>query len=187
MGITSQVAGQSLFALPQWYAVRTRSNFEKTIAAELILKGVESYLPATREVHKWTQRKKIVDVPLFPGYVFARFVDTPEDRVRVLRTQGAVRILGSGMQIEPVSGLELDSIRRLLESAVPFVRHPFLREGSWVRVKRGPLADLEGLFVRAKGPGRLLLSVTMLSQSVATEIDACDVEVIRPPAGHICR
>ena len=184
MGITSQAdAAVSVFALPQWYAVRTRSNFEKTIAAELVRKGLDSYLPTLREVHQWSQRKKILDLPLFPGYVFARFVDTPEQRVRVLRTQGAVRILGSSAQIEPVPDFELEAVRRLLESAVPCLRHPFLREGDWVRVKRGPLTDLEGLFVRAKGPGRLLLSISMLSQSVATEIDAHDVEVLRPPAG----
>ncbi len=163
-----------------WYAVYTRSNFEKRVAANLAAKGVESYLPVVQQLHQWKDRKKMVDLPVFPGYVFVRFRDTATTRLGVLRTAGTVRILGQEDRIEPVPEWEIESIRRLLKANVPCFAHPFLREGAWVRVKRGPLKDLEGLLVRVKSKTRLVLSVALLSQSVATEIDVSDVEVIRP-------
>jgi len=167
--------------IPRWYAVYTRSNFEKTLAADLTAKGIEAYLPAVREVHRWKDRRKEVDVPIFPGYVFVRIPDSVPVRLQVVRCMGAVRILGNGPEIEPVPEIEIESVRRLLLSKAPFFSHPFLREGAWVRVKHGPLEGVEGLLVRVKSSSRLVLSVQMLSQSVATEIDSGDVEVLRPP------
>ena len=165
---------------PFWYAVYTRSNFEKKVAAELAAKRIEHYLPLVEQVHQWKDRKKVVEAPVFPGYVFARFVDTNRARLDVLRSSGSVRILGQAERIEPIPEMEIESIRRVLKANVPCFAHPFLREGAWVRVKRGPLKDIEGLLVRVKSRTRLVLSVTLLSQSVATEIDIMDVEVLRP-------
>jgi transcription antitermination factor NusG len=109
-----------------------------------------------------------------------RLRDHHSIRLEVLRTAGSVRILGQGDRIEPVPEAEIESIRRLLKARVPCFAHPFLKEGAWVRVKSGPLRDVEGLLVRLKSKTRLVLSVALLSQSVATEIDVADVEVLRP-------
>lgn len=155
------------------------------MAAELAGRGVESYLPLFREVHRWKDRKKLVELPVFPGYVFARFTNTNEYRLRVLKALGVVRILGPGERIEPVPDAEIDSVQRLLSSGVAAFSHPFLREGAWVRVKHGPLTGVEGLLVRVKNQTRLVLSVNLLSQSVATEIDVSDVAVVRPPAAPL--
>ena len=167
-------------SLSRWYAVYTRSNFEKRVAKELGLKLIESYLPVVEQLHQWKDRKKMVEVPVFPGYVFARFRDSNRTRLDVLRTPGTVRILGQGDHIEPVPEVEIESIQRLLKADVCCFTHPFLRQGAWVRVKRGALKDVEGLLVRVKSKTRLVLSISLLSQSVATEIDISDVEVIRP-------
>jgi transcription antitermination factor NusG len=167
---------------PRWYAVHTRSKCEQSVAGELVAKGVECYLPAMRSMHRWKDRKKEISVPLFPGYVFTRIADNSPSRLQVLRTSGTVRILGFGTEIEPVPDFEIESIKRLLESPAACFAHPFLREGSWVRVNHGPLEGVEGLLTRIKNSSRLVLSVQMLAQSVATEIDAADVEVIKPGA-----
>ena len=182
---------------PSWYAVYTRSNFEKRVTTELTARGLENYLPLVEKVHQWNDRKKVVQLPVFPGYVFARFADNGKNRLEVLRTAGTVRILGHGDRVEPVPQSEIESIRRLLKGNVPFFAHPFLREGAWVRVKRGPLKDLEGLLLRVKSKTRLVVSISILSQSVATETDIGDVEVIRrePPGSrydqwasrHLCK
>ena len=169
---------------PRWYAVHTRSKCEQSVSSELTAKGVECYLPATRNIHRWKDRKKEISTPLFPGYVFTRIVDDSASRLQVLRTSGTARILGLGTEIEPVPDFEIESIKRLLDSQATCLGHPFLREGSWVRVKYGPLEGLEGLLTRIKNSSRLVLSVEMLAQSVATEIDAADVEVIRPGAAE---
>ena len=165
-----------------WYAVSTRSHFEPTVAADLSAKGIESYLPAVREVHQWKDRKKTVDVPLFPGYVFARFADTDQARLLVLRVRGAVRILGQNNAIEPIPDPQIEGVRHLLQSQRHFALHPFLCEGALVRVKAGPLKGVEGLLVRVKNESRLVLTVNVLSQSVSTEIDVNAVELLRPAA-----
>jgi transcription antitermination factor NusG len=171
-------------SVKNWFAVYTRSNFEKTVSAELSRKGLDVYLPAFRQVHQWRDRKRTIDVPVFPGYVFASMCDDEASRMKVVRTIGVVRILGQSGRLEPVPDEEIGSIQRLLKSDVPFLAYPFLREGAWVRVKRGPLQDLEGILVRVKSQNRLVLSIYLLSQSVATEIDVSDVEVVSEPAQH---
>jgi transcription antitermination factor NusG len=150
------------------------------VAAELTARRIENFLPLVEEWHQWKDRKKLVELPVFPGYVFARFADTAKTRLAILCASGTVRILGQEGRIEPVPDLEVESIRRLIKANVPYFAHPFLRQGAWVRVKRGALRDVEGLLVRVKNNTRLVLSITLLSQSVATEIDIRDVEVIRP-------
>lgn len=166
-----------------WYAVQTRSNFEKRIVAELTHKNLQPYCPMFQELHQWADRKKLVERPVFPGYVFARFVDSAATRLAIAKTAGTVRILGSGTSsdsaLEPVSDKEIEGIRRLLESGSPCEKYPYLHEGDIVRVKRGALKDLEGILVRIKNDARLVLSLELLSQSVATEVDVNDVEVVK--------
>jgi transcription antitermination factor NusG len=164
---------------PAWYAVHTRSNFEKRIVLDLERKGIQTFLPAFHEIHRWKDRKKEVEIPYFPGYVFARIEDIPEQRLAILRTIGTVRILGNGSEIEPIPNLEIDRLQRLVQSNLAACVHPLLKEGSQVRVKSGPLHGVEGLLVQFKNQNRLILSVNLLARSVATEIDLCDVELIR--------
>lgn len=164
-----------------WYAIQTRSRFEKAVRTELTSRGIENYLAEFTEVHQWKDRKKAVTMPLFPGYVFARFEAAEAARGEVLRTNGVVRILGTGSAMEPVPTTEIDSLRQLLLSGNQFYPYPFAREGSWIRVRRGPLTGVEGRLVQIKSQSRLVLSVDLLSRSVATEVDARDVEPAHDP------
>jgi transcription antitermination factor NusG len=165
----------------RWYAVHTRSNFEKRVSTELSAKGIETFVPSYQEVHQWKDRKQKVEVPLFAGYVFTRFADRAETRIAVLRTAGVARILGGVGTIEPVPDHEIEAVRSLLAANVSCYACPILREGAWVRVIRGALAGAEGLLVRIKSQTRLVVSVTLLSRSVAAEIDAGDVQPIQKP------
>lgn len=159
-----------------WYAVRTRSNFERRVATDLITRGLEIFLPSFREVHQWKDRKKIVEQPLFPGYLFTHMADSAEMRLAILKVPGAVQILGQGQSIEPVPDEQVEAVRAILAANVSCFAHPFLREGSRVRIRRGALKGIEGFLVRFKNQFRLVLSVELLSQSVATEVDIQDVE-----------
>ena len=161
-----------------WYAVHTRSNFEQRAAGELGSRGFDVYFPAYEEIHQWKDRKKTVAVPLFPGYVFVRFADSMGLRLRILHTAGVARILGNGGMIEAVPDEEIEAVKGLLRSNVPCHAHPFLREGARVRVKRGALKDLEGTLVRFKNRARLVISVALIAQSVAAEVDIRDVEPV---------
>lgn len=162
----------------EWFAVHTRSHFEPRVAAEFTEKGVEHYLPAHTSLHQWKDRRKEVSLPLFPGYLFCRIADTAAARLQVLRTMGVVRILGFGGKITPVSEVQINSIRCLLESGVPWSSYPYLHQGAAVRIKCGPLRGVEGILVRTKSNTRLVLSIELLCQSVSAEVDACEVEVL---------
>lgn len=170
-----------------WYAVRTRSNCEAKSRSILSEKGVETYLPTFREVHQWKDRKKVVEQPLFPGYLFVRIADCPQTRISVLSSDGVVGILGCGTSMEPVPESEMEAVRRMLEAGVGCRTNPLLQEGAWVRVKRGPLKNLEGLLVRVKNQMRLVVSITLLAQSVSTEIDASDVQFLRSTVQQLRR
>ena len=176
------------FPIPQvaelaaaWYAIQTRSRFEKAVRTELTSRGIENYLAEFTEVHQWKDRKKEVAMPLFPGYVFAHFRETEKARLEVLRTNGVVRILGVSAAIEPIPDGEIESIRQLLLSGKQCYPYPFVQEGAWIRVRRGPLTGVEGRLVQIKSQTRLILSINLLSRSVATEVDARDVEPARDP------
>jgi transcription antitermination factor NusG len=173
-----QIGANAWEAGPQWYALNTRSNFEKQIAAELKTKGIEHYLPAYDEVHQWKDRKKKITVPLFPGYLFARFLDEPHLRLKVLATAGVVRILGNGGGIEPVPEEQVEAVRAILNSRLPHFRDTLLSPGTRVRVMRGALAGLEGTLVRTKRQARLVITIPLLGQSIAAEVTAADVEAI---------
>lgn len=79
----------------RWYALHTRSRHEKRVAANLEEKGVTAFLPLVREVHAWSDRRKMVDVPVFPGYVFTRIVYGAEVRVLLLKTEGVASLVGA--------------------------------------------------------------------------------------------
>ena len=164
-----------------WYAIQTRSRFEKAVRTELTSRGIENYLAEFTEVHQWKDRKKEVAMPLFPGYVFAYFPESGKARLEVLRTNGVVRILGVSSAIEPIPDGEIESIRQLLLSGKECYPYPFAQEGAWIRVRRGPLTGVEGRLVQIKSQTRLVLSINLLSRSVATEVDARDVEPAREP------
>jgi len=163
---------------PRWYAIRSRSNFEKKIAIDLEGKGVEHFLPAYEEVHQWKDRKRTVSMPLFPGYLFARFVDEPGLRRKVLMTSGLVQILGNVAGPEPVPDRQIADVRALLDARLPCFAHPLLREGMRVRVVRGALAGMEGLLARVKNRSRLVISIPLLNQSVAAEVNTWDLETL---------
>ena len=162
-----------------WYAVLTRSRAEKPVAAELVSRGIECYLPLAKEVHAWSDRQQIVEAPLFPGYHFVRISNDTRERLSVLQAGSVARILGQGNQIEPVSDIEIDSIRQIIASGLSFERTSAWRAGEHVRVRRGPLRGVEGYFERLGKRGRLILNVELLARALRVEIDASDVQPAR--------
>jgi transcription antitermination factor NusG len=124
-------------------------------------------------LHQWKDRKKKIEVPLFSCYCFAQF--TWEDRFAVRRTPGIVQIVGNGAGPEPVTEDEIQAIKALMASALPYDAYPYLEEGMAVQVIRGPLEGVHGILLRKPKPFRLVISVNLIRQSAAVEIDADDV------------
>ena len=139
-------------------------------SSELSRRGIETWLPLCHVKHRWSDRTKIVDQPLFPGYLFSRFLMA--DRVRVLQSPGVKQIVGIGVTPAPISASEINNLRTLVDARPVLVPWPYLCAGQKVRVDRGPLAGVYGFVVRAEeGSLRIVVSVDLLQRSVAAEID----------------
>lgn len=163
------------FAL-RWYAVCIRSNHEKTAASQLKIRSIEHFLPLYESVRSWKDRRKRLDFPLFPGYMFVRI--PLQERMRVLLTPGVVRIVGFDSRPAPLPDAEIDALRNVLLHGAHSEPHPYLSIGRKVRITRGALEGLEGVLVRKKGRVRLVLSIHLIRQSAVIEVDSTNVEVI---------
>lgn len=157
----------------QWYALRTRSRHEKQVRDWLVKRGVERLLPALGRISQWKDRKQVIELPLFPGYCFAKFLW--QDRLSVLEIPGVVQIVGSGSFPEPIQDEEIDALKKLMVSTLSYDAHPYLREGMAVQVIRGPLEGARGVLIRKEKQYRLVIAVHLIQQAAAVEIDAADV------------
>jgi len=164
-----------------WYAVHTRHQHEKTAARILGNKGYEIFLPVYAARRKWQDRIKQVSLPLFPCYIFVR--EGLERWLQILTTPGVCSIVGCGGRPAAIPPSEIESVRRIVERTLCAEPHPFLRSGDMVRVKFGSLVGLEGILIRKRNLTRLVLSVGILGQSAAVDVDASSVELI--PAGSL--
>jgi transcription antitermination factor NusG len=156
--------------MPRWFAIRTSPRWELRASSELSRRGLQTYLPICRVKHTWSDRTKIIEQPLFPGYLFGRFLLA--DRVRVLQSPGVKQIVGIGASPSPISDTEIASLQTLVSADIPLEPWPYLPAGQRIRIDRGPLAGVEGFVVRAdQGALRIVVSVDLLQRSVAAEID----------------
>jgi transcription antitermination factor NusG len=155
--------------MPSWFALRVRPTQEKTIAANLSRGGFEEYVPLQRVRRRWSDRVKVLDTPLFPGYIFCRFAYA--DRLRVLNSPGVESIVAFGRTEVPVEDSEIAAIRALVESGRPLAHLPFLRIGQNVVIERGPLAGIRGVVLRDESAWRVVVSVEALDRSIAVEVD----------------
>jgi transcription antitermination factor NusG len=161
-----------------WFALQTRYRYEERIATELQAKGFESYLPTLRETHTWKDRRKVLDVPAFGGYLFARFEPSLHNRVRVLETSGVVKLLGNHGMPEPVSHAQIESLRLALQSGIPCSRQPYVEVGTSVRVCRGPLTGLEGRVLRMGNKLNVVVNVASVCQAIAVEVPIDDLQLV---------
>jgi transcription antitermination factor NusG len=159
-----------------WYALYTRHQHEKAVALSLEGKGFPVFLPLYNAVHRWKDRTKLLSLPLFPCYVFLRAGG--REWLPVLTTPGVHMVVSCSGLPTPIPEVEIDAIRRVVEDGGLVEPHPFLRTGDWVRIRSGPLADIEGILVRKKNRFRLVLSVEMLGKSASVEVDLASVERI---------
>jgi transcription antitermination factor NusG len=157
----------------RWYAAYTRSQHEKRVAQQLAERAIERYLPLYQAVHRWKDRRKRVDLPLFPGYVFVRI--HLQNRLEVLRVPSVVRLVGFNGAPTALPDGEVEHLRCALAEGLRAVPHPYLSAGSRVRVMNGPLEGMEGTVVRRKNRTRFILSFDVIMRSVAVEVDEIDL------------
>lgn len=158
-----------------WYALHTRTRHEKMVEQRLQERGVQTFLPLVTEIHRWSDRKKKVQLPLFNGYVFAKLARSRAERLRVLSIDGVFCVVGSGGEGTPIPEEQIQTVRAVLEGEMPWSGHPFLKVGQRVRVQGGALDGVEGILVDRCGDSTLVISVEAIQRSIAVRVQGYQV------------
>jgi transcription antitermination factor NusG len=178
---------------PQWFAAYTMPRHEKRVGEYLCQRAVEHFLPLYHVQRNWRDGSRVtVDLPVFPGYVFVRILR--RERVRVLEVPGVLKMVeGTGGKPAALPEAEIEALRAglHLRRAEP---HPLLTVGQRARIRSGALAGMEGVVLRKKNSLRVVLTMDMIMQSVAVEVDGSELEIVSsaperspasiPPALH---
>jgi transcription antitermination factor NusG len=151
-----------------WYVVRVRANAERKVAQILGNHDIDVFLPLQKRPSR-RRNLGLIETPLFPGYIFARF-----DRRRhlpVVSCPGVVNILCRGRVPEPVDSSEMFALQTVSHKARSLTPMAALPSGSKVRIAAGPLADVEAIVLRDNGRQRIVVSVSLLQRSVEAEVE----------------
>jgi transcription antitermination factor NusG len=178
MRLSIMEAGYHDAAMREWFAVQVWSGREQVSARHLRQRGYEVFLPCYSQRRRWSDRIKVVDRALFPGYMFCR-LDT-NVAGRIITAPGVIRIVGDRSGPLPVAAHEIEAIQRIVETQLSAEPWPVSYVGQRVRIERGPLTGIEGTVLVVKNRHRLIVSVSLLQRAVAVEIDSEWVTV--PPA-----
>ncbi len=173
---TARDIGQSAepVAVGNWYALYTCPRHEKLVAEQIKRRSFTCFLPVYRSVRRWKDRRKELELALFPGYVFVQM--DLQKKVKVLEVPGAVRLVSFNGQPAALPASEIETLKNRLSGARGVEPHPYLRAGHRVRVRSGAMQGLEGIIVRRKDRCRIVFSIDLLKRSVAVEVDEADVE-----------
>ena len=161
---------------PKWFALYTKSQHEKFVESALTKKNIESFTPTVLLKKKWSDRVKLIEQSLFKGYCFAKF--PIKDKILIVSQRGVVNIVNFRNKYISVQDSVIDSLKILVENKVKIDPYPFLKTGDRIRVKRGPLKNIEGYIIekRSRNSISLVISIEAIASSVRCVIDAADVE-----------
>lgn len=160
-----------------WYAVRTRSNYEFKVSSLLAKKSLKTFWPAVLKWSRRKDRKKRILRSLFPGYLFVECAATPQNWLEIKKTEGVVNILGNNGLPQQVPREQISSVQKIIEAGIDPMPHPYLNAGDKVVVIDGPLKGAIGIFKRFNDKkGTLVISVDLLGRSLAAEVDNAVVE-----------
>jgi transcriptional antiterminator NusG len=171
-----EFAGLSRISGPAWYPLQTRYQCEKKVDAALRDEGFESFAPMQLEARRWSDRTKLVEAPLFPGYTFVRMEAEPKLLVKVLRLPGLVRFVTSGRELVAVPDGEMETVRALVQSNTSYEPGPFPVVGERVRIHGGCLEGIEGVLTAQTGRGEIVISVGAIQRSLKVPLGSYRLE-----------
>lgn len=161
-----------------WFAVQVAPQHEQKVSALLQYKGQEQFLPTSKSQRHWSDRTKLLQRPLFPGYLFCRA--TRSSFAAILNTPGVYRLVCFGGRPYPIPDFEIDALRQLAASGRDISDVSYLSIGQKVQVSAGPLAGLNGIITRLKNRDRLIVSIEIIMRSVSVEITSSDIVALSP-------
>lgn len=161
-----------------WYVLHTKSRFENVVNDGLVKKSIEVFLPKITVRSKRRDRKAMIRIPLFPGYLFVRTDLAPESHLEIVKTAGAVRLIGSKQGPVSVPDETIDSLKIMVTSDHPVTTGNSLKRGDKVLVIRGPFIGVTGTFIRYGGKGRVVVNIEALGQYAGVEVSEDEIEII---------
>jgi transcription antitermination factor NusG len=161
----------------EWFAIQTRYRFESKVTSQLQQQGYETFLPLLNQIHRWSDRCKMIRSVLFPRYTFVRFTPSPARNREIQRTVGIVGLLTFSGAAAPVPAKQIDDLRKVLSENVPCSLHAFLKVGQKVRIRGGCLDGLEGILEHA-GTKNLVISMESIQRAIAITIEGYELELI---------
>jgi transcription termination/antitermination protein NusG len=161
-----------------WYVLHTRSRHESVVCDGLVKKSMEVFLPKIKVRSTRRDRKAMIHIPLFPGYLFIKTDLHPHSHIEVVKTAGAVRLIGSRQGPVPVPDETIESLKIMVASELPIGTGSRLQQGDRVMVVQGPFAGVTGTFVRYRGQGRVLVNIEALGQYAGVDVDEDDIETL---------
>jgi transcription antitermination factor NusG len=170
------IVAEAMAGETKWFAIQTRARHEKKVDTQLHEKGIESFLPLRNEKHRWSDRQKVVQQPLFSGYVFVHIADTLPVRKTVLTTIGVCWFVGNRGVGLPIPDKQIQDIQTILNCAMPYSPFPYVRVGQRVRVRGGCLDGIEGILISQESDRTAVVSVELVRRSLAVRIDGYDLE-----------
>lgn len=174
MAETKSEGSQNGNSPSHWYALYTRARHEKRVAEQIEGRRMSCFLPLYRSVRRWKDRRKELELALFPGYVF---VHMPlSNKLKVLEVPGVVRLVSFNGQPAALPTEEIEALRSRLSGNAKIEPHPYLRVGKKVRARSGPFEGLEGVILRRKDRCRLIFSIDLIQRSLSIEVDEADLE-----------
>jgi transcription antitermination factor NusG len=164
------------FAESRWFAAYTSPRHEKHVSQQMQRRGIQNFLPLYKSIRRWKDRRKELDLPIFPGYLFVRMA--LRERLSVLQVPGVVQLVSFQGRPTPLPDAEIEMLQRQLSQSGRLQPHPFLTVGRRVRVTNGPMAGMEGILARKKDKFRVVLSIELIQRSVAVEVDLSDIDPV---------
>ncbi len=171
------LAVEDLSDRKEWYAVYTKSRHEKIAEVNLQSRGIITFLPLREMVSRWKDRKKVINVPLFPSYIFVN-ANLSDVYDKVVYTRGVLRVVGcNGIPI-PVSNQQVESVKMLVQSKLKYDPYPYLDSGREVVIKSGPLQGVVGRIIEKRSKHTFVLSIDLIKRAVSVEVDVLDIELL---------
>ena len=163
-----------------WFALLTRSNFEQTVYNSVVKKKIEAFLPKIKKKSRRKDRNLMIEIPLFPGYIFVKSGFEPSDQLNILKTIGAVRLLGNQAGPVPVPESQVESLKIMTSANLDLITGANIRlkKGDPVMILEGPLAGVTGEFTRYKGRGRVVIKIDVLGQYAGVEVEEENIEKV---------
>jgi transcription antitermination factor NusG len=161
-----------------WFAVQVTPRHEKTVDAILQQQNYGHFLPMCRTRRKWSDRVKVIEQPLFPGYVFVRTQSCSVGKIHHM--PGFIRIVSFGGRPCSVPDIQIEALQRIIDSERDICPIPYIAVGQKVQIVTGPLSGLTGIISRIKNRGKLIVSVDLIMRSIVVEIDGEEVAPLSP-------